>query len=149
MKKEDLLKAMSEGKAIEWQGGNFRWVQIPEVEVRRLLREGMTTRRLRVAVRSLLVELELPTKYSRIPWNEKRNVRETYIQLQGGLCYHCKQPLAGKPTVEIQALEINRRLFPPRFFDHAAHLHHDHKTDMTLGAVHPICNAVLWQYHGE
>lgn len=29
------------------------------------------------------------------------------------------------------------------------HLHHDHKTGLTIGAVHAKCNAVLWQYYGE
>jgi len=29
------------------------------------------------------------------------------------------------------------------------HLHHNHETDMTEGAVHAYCNAVLWQYEGK
>jgi hypothetical protein len=29
------------------------------------------------------------------------------------------------------------------------HLQHCHKTNMTEGAVHAYCNAVLWQYEGK
>ena len=49
----------------------------------------------------------------------------------------------------VTELEIHEELFPKNFFDHPIHLHHDHETGMTIGAVHAQCNAVLWQYHGE
>jgi len=45
--------------------------------------------------------------------------------------------------------QINENLFPPKFLNWPVHLHHDHKTGMTVGAVHSHCNAVLWQYHNE
>ena len=32
---------------------------------------------------------------------------------------------------------------------HPIHLHHDHDTDLTIGAVHAYCNAILWEYHNE
>jgi hypothetical protein len=44
---------------------------------------------------------------------------------------------------------INQILFPKSFFKYPVHLHHCHKTGLTLGAVHHYCNAYLWQYLGE
>jgi hypothetical protein len=49
----------------------------------------------------------------------------------------------------VMSKKINVDLFPPNFFKWPVHLHHDHRTGMTIGAVHCRCNAVLWQYHGE
>jgi hypothetical protein len=40
-------------------------------------------------------------------------------------------------------------LFPPNFLKYPVHLQHNHDTDMTEGAVHARCNAVMWQYHGR
>jgi hypothetical protein len=61
----------------------------------------------------------------------------------------CKQPLTKEPSKEVGVLKINECLFPKNFFSFPIHLHHDHKTGLTIGAVHAKCNAVLWQYHGE
>lgn len=44
---------------------------------------------------------------------------------------------------------INMRMFPKGFFNHPVHLQHCHKTDMTEGAVHAQCNAIMWQYEGR
>jgi hypothetical protein len=57
--------------------------------------------------------------------------------------------LASRPSNDMLKLEINRKLFPEGFFRWPIHLHHDHTSGMTIGAVHNTCNAVLWQYHGE
>jgi len=80
---------------------------------------------------------------------ERRLVREEYIRVQEGLCYHCKEPLNGEASEDVMSKQINENLFPPRFLDWPVHLHHSHVTGMTIGAVHARCNAVLWQYHGE
>lgn len=95
--------------------------------------------------------MELPTKYSKLDWRkgEKAIVREQYIKLQNGLCYYCNQPLNSNPPSEITSKSINWKLFPPNFLQHPIHLQHCHKTDMTEGAVHAYCNAVLWQYEGR
>ena len=45
--------------------------------------------------------------------------------------------------------KINYRLFPPGFLKNPIHLQHDHDTNMTEGAVHAKCNAVLWEYYGK
>jgi len=91
----------------------------------------------------------LPVLYDSLAPHEKRPVREEYVRLQGGKCLHCGAALTGAPTDEIAKLWINRKLFPESFFKWPVHLHHDHGTGMTLGAVHNTCNAVLWQYNGE
>lgn len=93
--------------------------------------------------------MNLPVNYDQLHWTQRKLVRERYIELQGGLCHHCGEPLSGKPSKDVSSKWINQRLFPKDFFKYPVHLHHSHDTGMTIGAVHNICNAVLWQYHGE
>ena len=90
-----------------------------------------------------------PMKYDALSPGERRDLRIRYESHQKGMCWHCKAPLAGPPPDKITRRKINKKLFPPSFFDWPVHLHHDHETGMTLGAVHNYCNAVLWQYHGQ
>ena len=93
--------------------------------------------------------LDLPVKYSELEHWERAGIRKAYITLQEGLCYHCKENLAGGPAEAVSLLPIERSLFPQGFFNSPVHLHHSHDTDLTIGAVHAYCNAVLWIYHGE
>jgi hypothetical protein len=93
--------------------------------------------------------MQLPIKYSETHYSIRKLVREEYIKLQNNLCCHCNNPLDSKPSLDILNLSINKRLFPKNFFNYPIHLHHDHNTDLTIGAVHCECNAVLWQYHDE
>lgn len=91
----------------------------------------------------------LPVNYNDLHYTERKIVREEYVLLQDGLCYYCKNLLKGEPAENVQSKPIKKHLFPDNFFKWPVHLHHDHKTGMTIGAVHNYCNAVLWQYHGE
>lgn len=91
----------------------------------------------------------LPTNYTNLPAFMRRVVRELYVAEQKGLCAHCKAPLSEKAAPEVESKWIYKRLFPENFFQYPVHLHHDHDTEMTVGAVHAKCNAVLWQYHGK
>ncbi len=93
--------------------------------------------------------MKLPVNYNDIQYPKRREVRNAYINLQGGKCHHCDTPLTHAPADKVQKLPVNKKLFPKGFFTWPVHLHHDHKTGMTIGAVHSYCNAVLWQYHGE
>jgi hypothetical protein len=95
--------------------------------------------------------MKLPTDYTKLDWRkgETRAVREQYVLEQEGKCYWCKEPLDGAPPHEITVKWINRDMFPTGFFKNPVHLQHCHKTDMTEGAVHAVCNAVMWQYHGR
>ena len=90
-----------------------------------------------------------PVNYDNLTPQERRAVRNKYIEFQGGLCAHCGAPLDKEPSPDVLALEVDAKRFPSGFFYWPVHLHHDHKTGMTIGAVHNHCNAVLWQYHGE
>lgn len=90
--------------------------------------------------------MQLPVNYHNLTSVQRKEVREEYVRLQGGLCYHCGQPL-DKPPIRTNQ-KITKRLFPPNFFKWPVHLHHDHRTGMTLGAVHNYCNAILWEYYG-
>ena len=91
----------------------------------------------------------LPIEYSKAPPHVRKAVRNQYVQEQNNLCYWCKHPLDQAPPPSVSAKRINWSLFPPNFLKHPIHLQHDHSTDLTEGAVHALCNAVMWQYHGR
>jgi len=91
----------------------------------------------------------LPVSYSKITSRERKQVREQYAREQGGKCYWCMQDLTDKPRSDIIAKVVNLKLFPPNFLKYPVHLQHNHDTDLTEGAVHARCNAVMWQYFGR
>lgn len=90
-----------------------------------------------------------PQNYNKLSQDERRELRQRYSMAQKGKCCHCEQPLGKEPPENILRLKIDHSLFPDGFFKYPVHLHHCHDTEMTIGAVHAVCNAVLWQYHGE
>ena len=90
-----------------------------------------------------------PVNYDLLNQRERREIREHYVAEQNGECCHCHYFLDNDPAPSIMAVEINTRLFPHGFLSRPIHLHHNHKTGMTIGAVHARCNAFLWQYLGE
>lgn len=91
----------------------------------------------------------LPVNYNKLTPGQRRAVRQEYQMRQGGACHYCKQALDGDPAYHVRAKPIRESLFPKGFLNNPVHLHHNHQTGMTIGAVHAYCNAVLWQYHGE
>ena len=93
--------------------------------------------------------MKLPVDYNALHYIKRRKVREEYVCRQSGKCCYCGNPLGGDPSKKIMSRGVNLKLFPPGFFKWPVHLHHDHETGMTIGAVHNRCNAVLWQYDGE
>ena len=93
--------------------------------------------------------MKLPINYNKASREKRRLAREAYIKRQEGLCCHCKQPLSGPPSSEVDNMSLDLDLFPPNFLHWPVHLHHNHDTGMTIGAVHAKCNGVLWQYYGE
>lgn len=93
--------------------------------------------------------MKLPVNYEKLHFTERKKVREEYVRLQKGLCHYCGNPLSEDATDEVMTKKINKSLFPDSFFKWPVHLHHNHETGMTIGAVHCHCNAVLWQFHKE
>ena len=93
--------------------------------------------------------MNLPINYNDANWKKRKQARLQYIQEQEGMCYHCKCNLQKDPPASVTKYKLNLSLFPDGFLDNPIHLHHDHNTGMTIGAVHAYCNGVLWQYHGE
>jgi hypothetical protein len=91
----------------------------------------------------------LPQKYSKLTTTQRRHVREQYIKEQNNLCYWCKHSLDEDPPSHILEKRISPTLFPVNFFRHSIHLHHDHISDLTEGAVHAYCNAVMYQYYNR
>ena len=92
--------------------------------------------------------MELPVNYNEIDQRQRKSVREQYSEIQKGNCYYCDAPLSGDPAKKGMRY-VKRSLFPKGFFKWPVHLHHCHKTGMTIGSVHSSCNAVLWVYHNE
>jgi len=90
-----------------------------------------------------------PQDYELLTQPERAALRGEYVRAQDSKCHHCGGLLDREPPEHIRAKRIDWRRFPPNFTRHPVHLHHSHKTGMTIGAVHALCNAVLWQYHGE
>lgn len=93
--------------------------------------------------------MELPTTYSDKSYHTRRLIREEYIRRQDNECYFCGGSLSENPIPTEKEFPINWKLFPPNFLKYPIHLQHCHKTDMTEGAVHAFCNAVMWQYYGR
>lgn len=93
--------------------------------------------------------MKLPVLYPLLSPQDRRKVREEYVLRQNGNCWHCGAPLSGPPHPSSMDKHVTPSLFPPKFFHYPIHLHHDHNTELTLGAVHCHCNAVLWEYYGE
>jgi len=93
--------------------------------------------------------LKLPVNYDEIDSKQRRVVREEYTKLQKSKCYYCGARLDKLPPLNVKNIPIDKGLFPKGFFDNPIHLHHSHKTGMTIGAVHCYCNAVLWCHHDE
>ena len=96
-----------------------------------------------------MLKYNLPVEYSRLTWGERRTVREQYVHEQNGKCFWCDYPLDGDPPEDILRRNVNWNLFPPNFDKNPIHLQHDHGTDLTEGAVHMYCNAVMWQFYGR
>jgi len=89
---------------------------------------------------------KLPVDYTKLTPQQRREVREQYIKEQNNLCFYCKLPLNQEPP---KTKWVNPKLFPDNFFKYPTHLQHNHNTNMTEGAVHNYCNAVMWQYEGR
>lgn len=94
----------------------------------------------------------LPAIYDQLNASGRRRVREAYVERQRGKCAHCGERLSDPAPVSVTRAWINWALFPggeEGFLRHPVHLHHDHKTGLTIGAIHAYCNAWLWQYKRE
>jgi len=93
--------------------------------------------------------MKLPVNYNEISTSKRREVREEYIKIQKGICMYCNNPLQSEPSKEIKSKKITPSLYPPNFFKWPVHLHHDHISGITKGAIHNYCNAVMWEYNDE
>lgn len=87
--------------------------------------------------------------YSKMTPNDRRNLREQMARAQGDECWYCTAPLYMTPPVHIGNYKYNKRSFPPNMLKYPVHLHHDHETDICLGAVHAKCNVYMWEVEGK
>jgi len=93
--------------------------------------------------------MKLPIHYPSTHFTVRKQARNEYVAIQDGKCWHCNSLIGKSPPKKIRDMKINKSLFPSGFFEYPIHLHHNHHSGMTIGAVHAACNAVLWQYYGE
>jgi hypothetical protein len=84
--------------------------------------------------------------YSFLTPSQRKEKREEYVKFQKGKCLYCKESLINNPPERITSKHILWELFPNDFLKYPIHLQHNHNTDLTEGAVHAYCNAVMWQY---
>ena len=91
---------------------------------------------------------DLPTNYRNLEWQERRAVREQYAEEQNNECFWCGSDLNGEVDVDLLDIPVDWSLFPggEEFLKYPVHLQHDHSTNMTEGAVHSLCNAIMWNY---
>lgn len=89
-----------------------------------------------------------PLRYHALTPAQRKELRNAYVFAQNGMCMYCGEPLDKPAPKRITDKPINWLLFPENFLRHPVHLQHNHETDMTEGAVHAYCNAVMWQYYG-
>lgn len=87
--------------------------------------------------------------YNSLTASQRKAKREEYIAHQEGKCWFCGNDLKGPPTAKVQLRKYNTRLFPKGFFKWPVHLHHSHKTGLTIGAVHSKCNAYMWEVNND
>ena len=93
--------------------------------------------------------IDTPIKYSESDPHTRRLARKQYAINQDRKCWYCGELLDDEPKRCVRDKKLNMDLFPDDFLNHPIHLHHDHETDLTIGAVHAYCNGVLWQYEGK
>lgn len=89
---------------------------------------------------------KLPQNYYELTQPQRRQIRLQYIQLQNHKCDYCGQYIHKAPNKIVTQYKIDWTKFPYYFRKYPIHLHHDHKTGITEGAVHMYCNAIMWQY---
>ncbi len=92
---------------------------------------------------------DLPTDYTKLTSQQRKEVREIYIQQQQNLCFYCGCSLSQKAPKYIIEKKIDWSLFPQWFLRYPIHLQHNHETGLTEGALHSNCNAVMWVYEGR
>lgn len=90
--------------------------------------------------------MKLPRFYPSMTTDERREARSEYSRLQGGDCWYCGHSLSEDSPLESCAVNVRWHRFPKNFLTWPVHLHHDHDTGLTIGAVHAYCNAVSFDY---
>jgi hypothetical protein len=93
-----------------------------------------------------------PQKYDDLNSEEKRKLREQYIEWFNGRCLYCEEMLEDEPhkfvrqsadDIEWDDLHGGKE----GFLSNPVHLHHDHETGLTLAPLHALCNAHSWHFN--
>ncbi len=108
--------------------------------------------------------MKLPINYEKSSPKQRIEAREEYVKKQNGLCCFCRFSLS-EPTPDsvkekhpLKIIYENNSMiaipkqkgktssFPKGMLDHPIHLHHDHNTGLTIGAIHAYCNVISFVY---
>ena len=94
----------------------------------------------------------VPQKYDDLNRQQRRDLREQYVEHTKGRCLYCYERLDDEPHKFVcqSAGEIVWDDLPggkEGFLRNPVHLHHDRETGLTLAAVHALCNAHSWQFY--
>lgn len=93
-----------------------------------------------------------PQRYRDLNTNQRRNLREKYVDRFGGRCLYCGTQLDDEPHkfVRKSADDIEWDNMPggkEAFLSNPIHLHHDQVTGLTLAPIHALCNAHSWAFY--
>ena len=93
-----------------------------------------------------------PQRYRDLNSNQRRKLRDQYVERFGGRCLYCDGQLDDKPHkfVRESANDIEWDNLPggkEGFLSNPVHLHHDQETGLTLAPVHALCNAHSWHFY--
>ncbi len=95
---------------------------------------------------------KFPQRYRDLNSNQRRKLRDEYIEYFNGRCMYCDELLDDEPHefVRQSADQIDWDDLAggkEGFLKNPVHLHHDHQTGLTLAAIHAMCNAHSWHFH--
>jgi len=93
-----------------------------------------------------------PQRYRDLNTNQRRKLRDEYVEHFRGRCLYCGLKLDGLPSriVRDSADEIEWDDLPggkEGFLSNPIHLHHDQVTGLTLAPIHALCNAHSWHFY--
>ena len=100
-------------------------------------------------IKDISCEKRKPVKYDEDNYGHVQEDRDMLAKEQKYLCWHCNEPLEGKPPKYLACREdeINERFSQKK--QYAIHLHHCHQTGYAFGTTHAVCNGVLWIDYDE
>ena len=94
----------------------------------------------------------IPQRYRDLNGNQRRKLRDEYVEHFRGRCLYCGRQLDDKPSSVVRqaadAIEWNNMPGGKEgFLSNPIHLHHDQITGLTLAPIDALCNAHSWEFY--